>query len=119
MFRFDTFLWFTDVVFTKTQTVFAFLVFVVFASGMRSTVNFFAEVLSWILFVDLFTEMVFTAIGIVFAIDWFTGVGDTGFGVSAVIVTFAVDWVAGVLLAFNEFSYVEHMLDLCYTSLKI
>ena len=85
----------------------------VFASGMRSTVNFFAEVLSWIFFVDLFTEMIGTAIVIVFAINWFTGVVDAGFGVAAVIVTFAVNWVTGVLLAFNEFSYVENMLDLC------
>jgi len=79
---------------------------VIFASGMRSTVNFFAEVLSWIFFVDLFTEMIGTAIVIVFTIDWFTGVVDTGFGVSAVIVTFAVNWVTGVLLAFVWFVFV-------------
>lgn len=98
MFRLDTLLWFTDVLLTKTFTSFAFFVGVEFASIMRSTINFFTEILSWIFLVDFFTEMIFTAIVIVFASNWFTRVVDTSFGVSAVIVSLAVNWVTGVLL---------------------
>jgi hypothetical protein len=106
VFRLDTLLWFTHVLLTKTFTSFAFFVGVKFASIMRSTINFFTEILSWVFFVDFFTEMIFTAIVIVFTSNWFTRVVDTSFGVSAVIVSLAVDWVTGVLLTFIFFFFV-------------
>jgi len=72
VFRLDTLLWLTDVLLAKTFTILAIWIGVEFASSMRSTINLFAVVLSWVFFVNLFTEMIFTAISIVFAVNCFT-----------------------------------------------
>jgi len=106
VFRLDTLLWFTDVLLAETFTIFAVLVRMEFASSMRSTINFFTDVLSWIFLVNLFTKMIFTAIGIVFALDWFTCIVDTSCGVSTVLMSLAIDWVTGVLQAFVLFIFV-------------
>jgi hypothetical protein len=68
----DTFLWSTDVLLTDTFTGFAVFIIVELTGDMGGTVNLFTEVLSWVFLVNLFTEMIITAIRIVLARDEFT-----------------------------------------------